>query len=182
SHIPIILLTARADTASKLQGLRSGADAYLSKPFNPEELKVRLHQLFELRQRLRQRYGGNAFGKNIPPPHKEEDAFQKEDAFLKKVRAVIEKKLSDPEFDVQQLSRELGLSRSQLFRKVKGLTGKSIILYIRSVRLHQAREMLQSTDMNISEVGYAVGFTNPAYFSTAFLNEFGENPSSIRHS
>ncbi|MCB0565297.1 MAG: helix-turn-helix transcriptional regulator [Phaeodactylibacter sp.] len=84
--------------------------------------------------------------------------------------------------DSRQLSHELGLSRSQLFRKIKALTGKSILLYIRSVRLNKAREMLKSTNLNISEMGYAVGFTNPAHFSTAFFNEFGENPSAVRHS
>ncbi|MCB0565295.1 MAG: response regulator [Phaeodactylibacter sp.] len=182
SHIPIILLTARADTASKLQGLRSGADAYLSKPFNEEELKVRLGKLIELRRRLQQRYGGSAFGKDIPPSGQEATSFILEDAFLRKVKAVIEENLSDATFGVQELSRELGLSRSQLFRKIKALTGKSILLYIRSVRLHKAREMLKSTRLNISEVGYMVGFTNPAYFSTAFLNEFGESPSAVRHS
>ena len=101
---------------------------------------------------------------------------------MRKVKAVIEENLSDATFGVQELSRELGLSRSQLFRKIKALTGKSILLYIRSVRLHKAREMLKSTRLNISEVGYMVGFTNPAYFSTAFLNEFGESPSAVRHS
>ena len=103
-----------------------------------------------------------------------------EDAFLQKIRAVVEAHLSDTDFEMPQLERALGMSRSQIFRKVRALTGRSPSLYMRSVRLHRAKELLQTTRMSVSEIAYEVGFATPAYFSTAFQEEFGAPPSAIR--
>ncbi len=188
SHIPIVLLTAKADMESRIAGLRRGADAYLAKPFQREELLVVLQNLLELRKKLQARYSDfgfviSDFGRDervaseIRNP-KSEIAI--EDAFLKKLNAVIEKHLSDAEFEVPQLCRAIHLSQPQLYRKIKALTDKSIASYIRTVRLHKGRELLKNSALNVSEVAYQVGFTDPAYFSRTFSEEFGFAPSDLR--
>lgn len=175
SHIPIILLTAKADVESRLEGLERGADAYLAKPFNREELLIRSRKLLELRQRLRERYA------TLQPPEPATDkGLQMEDAFLKKIRQIVEQHLSDVDFDMEQLSRALGMSRSQVFRKVKALTSRSPSLFVRTVRLERAKELLQTTDRSISEIAYEAGFSTPNYFSDTFLEAFGVRPSEFR--
>ena len=106
--------------------------------------------------------------------------IQIEDAFLRKIGGIVEQHLSEPEFEIDQLARLAGMSRSQLFRKIKALTGKSPSLFIRAIRLHHAGELLQMTDMNVSEVAYEVGFSTPAYFSDAFTEAYGVRPSQVR--
>ncbi len=175
SHIPVILLTAKASVESRLAGLERGADDYLSKPFNREELLIRSRNLLELRRRLRVRYA------NLHPPGPPEDkSIQMEDAFLQKIRGIVEQHLPDVEFEIDQLARIVGMSRSQLFRKIKALTGQSPSLFIRAIRLHRGRELLQTTGMNVSEVAYEVGFSTPAYFSDAFMEAFGMRPSAAK--
>ena len=175
SHIPIVLLTARADEASRLEGLEGGADAYLPKPFNQKELFVRLKKLIELRQRLQARYQ-QASPFSLPP----EAAFSREDDFIKKVQAQMKAHLSDETFGVRELAGELAMSRSQVFKKLKALTGQSIAQYMRSYRLHCARQLLKSSTLSVSEVAYAVGFRDPAYFSRVFSDAFGAPPSEAR--
>lgn len=175
SHIPIILLTAKADIESRLTGLQEGVDAYLAKPFEKRELLVRTDQLIQLRHKLQARYR-DLHG----PPMIAEEKYQREDGFLHKLKMIIEAHLSDDELSVDQLARELGMSRSQLFRKIKALTNKSIMAFIRSYRLGRAQQLLKNTKLPISEVAYEVGFKNPSHFSTAFLAEYGVQPSSIR--
>lgn len=175
SHIPIILLTAKADIGSRLEGLERGADAYLAKPFNREELIVRSRKLLELRQRLRERYA------SLQPPEPANDkGLQIEDAFLQKARQLVESHLSDTDLDMGQLSQSLAMSRSQVYRKIKALTGHSPSVFVRTLRLERAKELLQSTDMNVTEVAYEVGFSSPAYFSDVFLEAFGVRPSEFR--
>jgi AraC-like DNA-binding protein len=108
------------------------------------------------------------------------DAVQQEDAFLLKVRALVEAHLEEEDFGIHQLCHELGISRTQLQHKLKALTGKSASLVIRSILLQKARELLKNTDLIVSEVGYAVGFINPSYFTTVFKEEIGQAPSSFR--
>ena len=175
SHIPIILLTAKADVESRLEGLERGADAYLAKPFNREELLVRARKLLELRRQLRKRYASLK-----PPAPAEDKGLQMEDAFLLKIRQLVELQISDINLDMGQLSQALGMSRSQVYRKVKALTGQSPSVFVRAIRLERAKELLQSTDMNVTEVAYEVGFSTPAYFSDAFLEAFGVRPSDLR--
>lgn len=174
SHIPIILLTAKADAASKLRGLRRGADVYLPKPFDREELLIRLEKLIELRQRLQLRYSSIAA---LPPSS--DIGIQLEDAFLQKVKDAVHANLDDALFGVSELCKTLNTSQSQLYRKIKALTNKSIAAYIRSIRLARGRELLQTTDLNVSEVAYDVGFTDPNYFSKSFIKEFGFPPSKL---
>ncbi len=174
SHIPIILLTAKADVDSRLEGLERGADAYLAKPFNKKELKVRLDKLVELRQTLQARYAQTPIPQ--PTPNK---SLQIEDAFLKRMNDIIEANLDNAEFSVVDFSQEAGMSQSQLLRKLKALTGKSAVAYLRSVRLHRAKEMLSKGELNVSEVAYEVGFSDPLYFSRAFSKEFGFPPTDV---
>lgn len=169
SHIPIILLTARADVESRIAGLKRGADAYLAKPFNETELLARLEKLLALRRSLQERYAASRLPYSPPP-----------DPFLQKVRRIIENNLADPDFGILQLCRATGRSRAQLFRKIKALTGKSTSLFIRTVRLQKARELLITTNLNISEVAYEVGFKDLSYFSRTFSKEFGVAPSATR--
>lgn len=175
SHIPIILLTAKADVESRLAGLERGADVYLAKPFNRQELLVHAQNLLELRRRLRERYVSLQ-----PPVPAENKDLQIEDAFLQKARQIVEQHLSDIDFDMERFARLVTMSRSQLFRKIKALTGKSPSVFIRSIRLNRAKELLETTDLKISEVAYDVGFSTPAYFSDAFLETFGIRPSEVR--
>ena len=173
SHIPIILLTAKADQEAKVQGLMRGADAYLSKPFDKEELIVRVTSLTEQRQRIQKHYltGSNQIkGKD----------HALENQFLSNIQAIIMKELTNTQFDVQRLAREIGMSRSQVYRKVKALTGRSIANYVRYIRLQEGKRILENSDKTISEVAYEVGFSDLPYFSKAFSEEFGYPPNATR--
>ena len=171
NHIPIILLTAKADFESKISGLEKGADAYLAKPFEQRELLVRLEKLLELRTKLQSRYS------KLPAQTNKEKI---EDPFLQKVYGFIEENLSNPDLDMVRMSRFLGMSRTQVFRKIKALTGKSPTAFIRSFRLQNGKELLSNSDLTISEVAYEVGFSSLNYFSSAFYEEFGVRPSTIK--
>lgn len=183
SHIPIILLTAKADVQSRLSGLRRGADAYLAKPFNQEELLVTVDNLLELRRKLQVKYRNWEVAESPNssiPQSPNSQAPDPEDAFLKKLRSVVEANISDTGFDMAHLERALAMSRSQIYRKVKALTGKSPSLFIRSIRLHHGRHLLLTTDLTVSEIAYEVGYSALNNFSDAFLNEFGERPMKVR--
>ncbi|MDN3204114.1 hybrid sensor histidine kinase/response regulator transcription factor [Algoriphagus sediminis] len=175
SHIPIILLTAKADMESRLAGLERGADAYLTKPFNKSELEIRLRKLIEVRQRLITRYEGL---KTLPEP--KTSAELKEDAFLKKVRGLIESEMGNEEFGISEICKVLGVSRTQLHRKLKALTNKSTSQVIRTIRMQEAMRLLENFSLNISEIGYEVGYSNPSHFTQEFIKEFGEAPSFYR--
>lgn len=175
SHIPIVLLTAKAGREARIEGLKSGADAYLAKPFYKEELLVRMRKLIELRQKLQMRFqNGNFLAAS------QDSNLEGENAFLDKLKKLIEQNLNDTEFGTPQLCRALGMSRSQLYRKVKALTNESVGHFILLVRLHKARELLKTSTLHVSEVAYEVGFKDPAYFNRTFKKEFGANPSETR--
>ncbi|TNE61366.1 MAG: response regulator, partial [Bacteroidetes bacterium] len=179
SHIPIILLTAKADVESRLEGLGVGADAYLSKPFLKEELFIRLAQLVELRRKLQVHYSRIADSRD-PELAEKPVASSLDDLFIQKVYDLVLANLSDAAFGNVQLAQEMMLSESQLFRKLKALTGRSTALHIRSIRLAKGKEMLQNTDLTISEIAYESGFSSPFYFSSTFSKEFGMPPSALR--
>ncbi|MEZ5045237.1 MAG: two-component regulator propeller domain-containing protein [Saprospiraceae bacterium] len=175
SHIPIILLTAKADQDAKLEGLKAGADAYLVKPFDKKELNIRLEKLLDLRRQLQARYS------NLQSTAQAEaQSLSKEDMFLKDLREAVEENLSDESFGVVQLCRKVGMSRSQLHNKLKALTNQSASIYIRAIRLEKAKELLRNTDLNISEVAYEVGFRTALYFTQVFSEEVGVAPSVFR--
>lgn len=174
SHIPILLLTARSDKTSEMDGLASGADVYLTKPFLKKELLLRLEKLLETRELLRQRYQSPDFMQVGDNPQREEDPF------MVSLRERIMSNLGDEQFGIYELCRDVGTSRSQLHRKIKALTGLSTSHFIRKIRLNEARKMLLRTHLNISEVAYEVGFRDPKYFSRTFSEEFGESPKNLR--
>ncbi len=176
SHIPIILLTAKASSEDKVEGLKGGADAYLTKPFNQEELAVRIKKMIELRKKLQARYSDAKLTKL--KTQKKADSL--EDVFLQKLVEVVEKRLDDPSLGVVDLCREANLSNMQVNRNLKALTGETPSRFIRSIRLEKAMELLQTSDLNVSEVAYDVGFKDPAYFSRAFSEKFGQAPNTIR--
>ena len=170
NHIPIVLLTAKATQTDKIAGLTQGADAYLTKPFQKEELLIRIDKLIEGRRQLQQKYQS--------PQAKSQET---EDPFLQKIRTIVESHLDDADFSVMQLSRALGMSRVQAHRKLKALTGLSTTQYIRNIRLDKAWGLLKNTDLTIAEIGYQVGFKDPSHFSRTFSQYFGRAPSEMRN-
>lgn len=172
SHIPIVLVSALADQEARNDGLRSGADAFLIKPFNREELFIRLEQLLTLRYRLQERY------KNLGPISPSQDPiFHKEDVFMIQLQEEIEAHLDDENFGIMELCKSMGMSRSHLHLKIKALTNRSTSHYIRSFRLRHAREKFRTTEHNVTEVAFEVGFRDLTYFSRSFSAEFGLSPT-----
>ena len=178
SHIPIILLTARADDDSRLAGLESGADAYLAKPFNRQELFVRIRKLIALRRRLHKRYFRLA-DTGWTEDTGTEAGGTREDAFIGQVRQILEAHLDDEQFGISSLCQTIAMSRSQLYRKFAALTDVTVNQFILNLRLEKARELLKTTDLNVSEVAYDTGVKNPSHFSRACSNRFGHAPSQL---
>jgi signal transduction histidine kinase/ligand-binding sensor domain-containing protein/DNA-binding response OmpR family regulator len=181
SHIPIIMLTAKVDVESRLTGLRRGADAYLEKPFLQEELHVRIQALLAQRKRLQAYYRAQAgLSEKVETerPHGEEAKI--ENAFLAGVNEIIEKHISEETFTVEQLCGELFIDPSNLYRKLRALTGLNPSQYIRSLRLARARKLLVETDLPISSVAAECGFAYQNYFSRIFKKETGLTPSKYR--
>lgn len=170
-HIPVVLLTARAGREDKLLGLDIGADCYLIKPFDPSELLVQVRNLIEQRRMLRER-----FSSSVVLKPSEMAVMPMDEAFLTRVLSVVERHLSDPEFDVERLGREVGLSRSQLHRKIRALTNQPPTLLIRSIRLQRAAELLRQEAGSVAEVAYLVGFSSQGYFAKCFREQFGCAP------
>jgi signal transduction histidine kinase/ligand-binding sensor domain-containing protein/DNA-binding response OmpR family regulator len=175
SHIPVILLTARAGQENKLEGLETGADDYLTKPFDAKELVVRIRNLIEIRRKLRER-----FSKTQVLKPGEIAVTSIDDRFLQKVMAVVEQKMGNEKFSVEELAGNVGMSRSQLHRKLSALTGQSPTNFIRYMRLHRAMDSLQKDAGTVSEIAYAVGFSGVSYFTKCFREQFGTLPSEVK--
>ncbi len=175
SHIPVVILTAKADIASRLAGLERGADAYIAKPFHRQELVIQLNKLVKLRKKLQERYASMGHLK----PSKDKN-FSLEDSFIRKVREFMVKNIEEEQFSIKRLCHEVAMSRAQLYRKFRSLTNKTVSAYFQSLRLHKAREYLTTSDMNVTEVAYMTGFKSQAHFSRAFTRLFGINPSKIK--
>lgn len=176
SHIPIILLTAKATDQDKIRGLSNGADAFITKPFNKAELFIRIQELIKLRVLLYQKYSSASSWDAIP----KKDLEDKDAAFMNKVLFYIEQHIEDASFNSMRLSRKLNLSESQLYRKLKATTDASTAVFIRKVRLQKAKTLLQNTEYTISEIAYQTGFNSPGWFSRAFKEEFGYSPNETR--
>ena len=176
SHIPIILLTAKTEQESKLEGLATGADDYLVKPFDTEELLIRIKNIINTRRKLHKKFSK---GEYILPRGEEKKLRSIDEHFMNKVIEVIEQHISEEEFSIEEFGNEVGMSRSQLHRKLKALSGKSASRYIRSVRLTRAKTMIIDQKGNISEIAYSVGFSSPAYFTKCFKDEYGYPPSDL---
>ncbi len=173
SHIPIILLTGKVESKDKLKGLEAGVDAYLTKPFQKEELFIRLDKLMALRTALQDKY--SKFALTDQP-----EVLKSENAFLFKVNALIEENILNPDFTVEHLAKALFMSRMQLHRKLKAMTNRSASNYIRNYRLYKAKPILMDVSKSIADVAWEVGFQDPNYFSKSFAKEFGISPSEFR--
>ncbi len=173
-HIPIILLTAKAGIEDRLTGLSSGADAYLAKPFLKEELLTRLDQLTFHRKKLIEKLSKQPYRHLL-----EQRTTTTESTFVKSCVEIIHREMNTQSFDSTQLAQYLFMSESQVYRKLKAVTGKSVALFIRSVRLQKGHELLQTTSKTVAEVAYEVGFNNPSWFSKTFKEEFGLLPSAL---
>lgn len=171
SHIPVILLTARSLDEQRAEGYEHGADAYLSKPFSLRLLLSRIDNLIESRKKLNQTWSKGVEDDEIGNISNEIDK-----SFLKQLRKIIQENLANSDLSVEQIGDEIGLSRVQLYRKVKALTGYSPVEIVRKARLTRARHLLRTTEKTVSEVAYAVGFSTPSYFSKCYKDEFGESP------
>ena len=176
SHIPVVMLTAKADIISRLTGLEKGADEYLAKPFHEKELRIRLRNLIDMRERMQQHFA------SLTPDaaHLQDKSLKIENEFIRKIRAFMEENIAAEEFEIQQLCRQMAMSRAQLYRKFKALTGKSVFEYLRTLRLHKAKELLLTSTLNVTQVCFDVGFNNLSHFSRIFTEEFGRKPSDFR--
>ncbi len=172
NHIPIIMLTAKADQKSKIKGLKIGADAYISKPFDIEELNVRIENLISIREKLKQQYQ-----KNIVVNPSEIKIENQDEKFLIKLSSFIEEHISDSELSVESIVDEIHMSRTQLHRKLKALTGLSTTEFIRSIRLKRAAQLMQKKADTVTQIGYNVGFSDHSYFAKCFKKQYGVSPS-----
>jgi signal transduction histidine kinase/ligand-binding sensor domain-containing protein/CheY-like chemotaxis protein/AraC-like DNA-binding protein len=174
SHIPVILLTARTTDDYKLKGLETGADDYVFKPFNAIVLSARIKNLIETRKLLKQRFSQDIF---LTP--KDVTVTSPDEKFLTKALDIVEKNISDSDFNVDKLVEEIGMSRSVFYRKLKNLIGQSANDFIKTIRLKRAAQMLRQNKLTISEVSYEAGFSDPQYFSKCFHKHFGKTPSQF---
>ncbi len=175
SHVPIILLTAKAEAENKIEGLETGADDYLLKPFYTKELKIRIQNLIRIRRKLRLR-----FSKMVVSDFKDVGISSVDQSFLEKVINIIQNHLPEVDFNVDELGRETGMSSSTLRRKFRGLLNQSPNQFIRTIRLQQAKQMLENKSGNIAEIAFAVGFEDPSYFAQCFRDYFGVLPSEVK--
>jgi signal transduction histidine kinase/ligand-binding sensor domain-containing protein/DNA-binding response OmpR family regulator len=171
-HIPVILLTARAEDGDKLRGLETGADDFVIKPFVLEELKLRIRNCIQTRIILRKRFINDFI--STPLKNKE---YNSSDRFISKALQIVNDNISNPELDVNFLTSEIGMSRAQLYRKFNAMTNQSVKQFVRTVRLKKAAEMLNSGNCNVSEAAYAVGFNDLSYFTRSFKSQYGITPS-----
>lgn len=178
SHIPIVLLTARADAESKLLGLERGADAYMPKPFQAKELLLRLRKLIELREKLKIKYSLNG---HFSDPKHGSGGTGLEEVFMRDLLRILEKNFSNDDFGIESLCAEMGISRVQLHRKLVALSGLSASHFISRFRLEKAAELLRSTRKTVSEIAFEVGFRDANYFTKVFTKNFEVSPSEWRH-
>jgi signal transduction histidine kinase/ligand-binding sensor domain-containing protein/DNA-binding response OmpR family regulator len=174
SHIPVLLLTARTGLIFKLEGLETGADDYLTKPFSPKELKLRVQNLLLVRQKLRERFERIA---NLSP--KEIAVTSADERFLDRALNVAEEQMANADFSVEDFARALNVSRPLLFVKIKALTNLTPNNFLKGIRLKRAAQLLRQQKLSVSEVAYQVGFKDPRYFSKCFQKSFGETPSAF---
>lgn len=171
-HIPVILLTACSLDEQRIQGYDGGADSYISKPFSSQLLMARVRNLIDSHRRLKQFFGdGQTLAK--------EDVCDMDKDFVERFKSLIEEKMGDSGLNVEDLGKEMGLSRVQLYRKIKSLTNYSPNELLRIARLKKAASLLASSDMTVAEIGYEVGFSSPSYFTKCYKEQFGESPTDF---
>ena len=175
NHIPVILLTAKASRENKLEGLGLGADDYLVKPFDEQELKVRVRNLISIREQLQQRFQQ---GLKLKPHEVKVSSVHEQ--FIEQVKAIFETNIDNEDFGVEGLASSLHMSRSQLHRKLKAITGQSFSTNLRHYRLYRAADLLKQNAGNVTEIAFKVGFNSQTYFSSSFQDLFGCSPSDFR--
>lgn len=176
SHIPVILLTARSLSEQREEGYGTGADSYLTKPFTGSLLLARIDNLIHSRTLLRSLFSGNSKEEE----EEEERLGAQDQTFVTRLREVIRDNMGDSDFSVERIGEEIGLSRVQLYRKVKALTGQTPVELLRKARLERSRRLIEKTEKSVSEIAYEVGFTSPSYFNKCFKDEFGISPGTMR--
>jgi YesN/AraC family two-component response regulator len=173
SHIPIIILTARHSFESQIESFETGADAYITKPFNANVLKIRIRNLIESRSKLRELFNHNpGFDTKVIAVNTADNTF------LNKIVHLIETNLSDTMFDIEKLAELLNLSRTQLYRKIKSLTNQSVHDFVTTIRLNKAAEMLLAEKYSIAEIAFKVGYSESSNFSRSFLKLYGLTPKN----
>lgn len=175
SHIPVVLLTAKTALTHHKEGLETGADAYLTKPFSPELLRIKLHNLLQSQEKLK-RFYLNLFHINVPQPEKEANSI--DEKFLQSIYEILKTNLENSDFNVHELAAALHMSRSLVYKKIKVLTGSSPVEYLRSLKMQEAARLLKSGRYKVFEVAYMVGFNDEKYFRQCFSKEFGCSPSN----
>jgi len=173
SHIPLILLTARTADEDKIKGLEIGADDYITKPFNMDLLLLRIQNLIEKRRKVQ-----SQFQKNVDISPSKVEITSLDEKLIKKALTCVEKNLSESKFSVEDLSRELGMSRVYLYKKLMAITGKSPVEFIRIIRLKRGAQLLEKSQLTVAEIAYEVGFNSPRYFSKYFKEEYGMLPTA----
>jgi DNA-binding response OmpR family regulator len=175
SHIPVVLLTARHAPEQQVEGVQAGADLYLTKPFNPTFLLENLRTLLHNRERQREH-----FRRELSVTTATVAPQRIDQKFLTDLTAIVEANLDNSSLTVEDLARRLGISRVQLYRKVKAVLGTSVTDFIQGIRLTKARQQLLNSELTIAEVGYRLGFSSPAYFSASFKAKYHISPSEFR--
>lgn len=173
SHIPVVILTSKSSQESQIEGMQSGADDFISKPFHADILELRVAKLLEAKERMRKSWQDSVMNQDL----QQSPVF--EDEFLSKATQVVIEHLDEADFDVEHLEQALDMSKMQLYRKLKMLTSLAGNEFIRSIRLQQARILLEKGSLNVSEVAYQVGFNDPAYFTRAFKKQYGFAPKTF---
>ena len=173
SHIPILMLTAYAQEEDRIKGFEMGADSYMEKPFNPHLLQTRVRNLLQNRKKLKEVFCDGAV---LP----KSDIGRVDKSFLDRFRELVEKNLSNSDLTVEELGAQMGMSRVQLYRKLKALTNYSPNELLRIARLRRAAHLLATTEKTIAEVAYETGFASPSYFTRSYKEYFGENPTDSR--
>lgn len=182
SHIPVLMLTACSMDEQRLEGYESGADGYLSKPFNADILRSRCRNLIDNRRRINDTYGNAAApATRAQRPAPAPGGTRNIDSdFYNRFIEILQADSHNPDLSVEEVASRMGLGQSQFTRKIKALTGYTPVEIIRNYRLQRAHRMLASTERSVSEIAYATGFTSPAYFSKCYRDFFGEAPSDLR--
>ena len=178
SDIPVIMLTSKTEVSDRLEGLKRGADAYLSKPFNMDELHILIDNLIDNVRRLRGKFSG---AQNQEEKVVKVEVKSNNDNLMDRIMKCINENLSDPDFNVEKLTEQVGISRAQLHRKMKEITGISTGDFIRNLRLEQAARLIAENKINVTQVAYAVGFNNQTHFSTVFKKHYGMTPTEYQN-
>jgi YesN/AraC family two-component response regulator len=176
SHIPVILLTSRSSLIYKVEGLESGADDYISKPFDLKEFKLKVKNLLDATERLKAKFSNEDF---LTPSELTVSSLDEE--LLKKAFKIVEENISNEQFDIPFFSSELGVSRTMLFTKIKAWTNFTPNEFIHEIRMKRAAQLLEQNKINISQVCYKTGFKNPKYFSKCFQKKYGLTPSQYQY-